>query len=256
MSERRFAGRVVFVTGAASGLGKASALRLAQEGARMMLFDRNAAGLKDMEALCPGSISYAGDASLAADVNAAAELSRKTFGPAELLVASAGITGVPKPAVDFTEAEWDQVFDINVKGSWLAVKALVPQMRELGKGSIVLFSSTAGLGGSGFMPVYSASKGAVAMLTRSLAINHARENIRVNCVCPGTIDTPMAQQMFVQATAVGGPMPPTMDVMRNRIPMGRFGQADEIADAVLYLLSDAASYTTGVALPVDGGLKA
>lgn len=256
MSEQRFAGRVVFVTGAASGLGKASALRLAQEGARMMLFDRNAAGLKDMEAQCPGSISYAGDASLAADVNAAAELSRKTFGPAELLVASAGITGVPKPAVDFTEAEWDQIFDINVKGSWLAVKALVPQMRELGKGSIVLFSSTAGLGGSGFMPVYSASKGAVAMLARSLAINHARENIRVNCVCPGTIDTPMAQQMFEQATALGGPMPPTMDVMRNRIPMGRFGQADEIADAVLYLLSDAASYTTGVALPIDGGMKA
>lgn len=256
MSESRFQGRVAFVTGAASGLGKASALRLARDGAKLMLFDRDAAGLEAIRALCPDAATYVGDASLAADVNAAAELSRQTFGPAEFLVASAGINGIPKPAIDYTEEEWDRLFDVNVKGAWLAVKALVPQMRELGKGSIVLFSSTAGLGGSGFLPAYSASKGAVALLARSLALNHAREGIRVNCVCPGTIDTPMAQEMFVKAGELGGVAPPTVDVMRNRIPMGRFGQADEIADAVMYFLSDAASYTTGVTMPVDGGLKA
>ncbi|HEY0297540.1 MAG TPA: SDR family oxidoreductase [Bordetella sp.] len=256
MSEQRFAGRVAFVTGAASGLGRASAVMLAREGARMMLFDRDAAGLKDVQALCPGSIVHVGDASVAADVSAAAELSRKALGPAEFLVASAGINGIPKQAIEYTEEEWDRLFAINVKGPWLACKAIIPQMRELGKGSIVLFSSTAGLAGSGFLPAYSASKGAVALFARSLALNHAREGIRVNCVCPGTIDTPMAQQMFVQAAELGGAAPPTVDVMRNRIPMGRFGLAEEIADAVLYFLSDAASYTTGVTMPIDGGLKA
>jgi len=256
MSEQRFAGRIAFITGAASGLGKASALRLAREGARMMLFDLDAKGLQDVLAQCPGSLSYVGDASSSADINAAAELALGTLGPAEYLVASAGINGIPKQAIDYTEAEWDKLFDINVKGSWLAAKALIPQIRQVGKGSIVLMSSTAGLGGSRFLAAYSASKGAVTMLAHSLALNHAHEGIRVNCVCPGTIDTPMAQQMFVRAAELGGLTPPTPETMRARIPMGRFGLADEIADAVLYLLSDAASYTTGVALPVDGGLKA
>ncbi|MVW70010.1 MULTISPECIES: SDR family NAD(P)-dependent oxidoreductase [unclassified Bordetella] len=256
MSEQRFAGRVAFVTGAASGLGKATALKLAREGARLMLFDRDAKGLQDVQAQCPGSVSYVGDASSSADVNAAAAASREALGPAEFLVTSAGINGIPKMAVDYTEEEWDKLFDVNVKGSWLAVKALVPQMRELGKGSIVLMSSTAGLGGSKFLAAYSASKGAVTMLARSLALNHAHEGIRVNCVCPGTIDTPMAQEMFVVASQMGGAAPPTVDQFRTRIPMGRFGLADEIGDAVLYFLSDAASYTTGVTMPVDGGLKA
>src|SRR3546814_6382245 len=116
--------RVAFVTGAASGLGKASALMLARDGAKLMLFDRDAAGLEEIQALCPGAISYVGDASVAADVNAAAELSRQTFGPAEFLVASAGINGIPKPAIDYTEEEWDRLFDVNVKGAWRAGKEI------------------------------------------------------------------------------------------------------------------------------------
>src|SRR3546814_1200494 len=124
MSESRFQGRVAFVTGAASGLGKASALMLARDGAKLMLFDRDAAGLEEIQALCPGAISYVGDASVAADVNAAAELSRQTFGPAEFLVASAGINGIPKPAIDYTEEEWDRLFDVNVKGAWRAGKEI------------------------------------------------------------------------------------------------------------------------------------
>ncbi|QWF36944.1 SDR family NAD(P)-dependent oxidoreductase [Bordetella hinzii] len=250
--DKRFEGRVAFVTGAGAGLGRESALMLAAEGARLILLDRDAAGLQETAAQCPGALSLVGDAASAEDVRRAAALALEQLGPVEFLVAAAGIVGPAKPAIEVSEEEWDRLFAVNVKGPWLAVKAVVPQMRELGRGSIVLFSSTAGLVGSPFLSAYSASKGAVTLLTRSLALNHAAENIRVNCVCPGTIDTPMARGSFAQAGDAAAQQE-RADVMRSRIPMGRFGQAREIATAVLYFLSDGAGFTTGTALPIDGG---
>ncbi|CAN5449618.1 SDR family oxidoreductase [soil metagenome] len=248
----RFEDRIAAVTGAASGLGKATALALAQQGARVLLFDRDAEGLAATAAHCPGSVSVVGDASSAADVARAAETARRTLGPVELLAAAAGILGPAKPAIELEEAEWDQLFAVNVKGPWLAARAFVPQMREVGHGAIVLFSSTAGLVGSPFLSAYSASKGAVTMLTRSLALNHAAERIRVNCVCPGTINGPMTEASFAQA-GEGDARLARAQRMLSGIPLGRFGEADEIAAAVLYLLSDDAAFTTGIALPVDGG---
>ncbi|MES2530540.1 MAG: SDR family oxidoreductase [Pseudomonadota bacterium] len=248
----RFEGRIAAVTGAASGLGKASALALAQQGARVLLFDRDAEGLAATAARCPGSVTVVGDASSAADVARAAETARRTLGPVELLAAAAGILGPAKPAIELEEAEWDRLFAVNVKGPWLAARAFVPQMREVGHGAIVLFSSTAGLVGSPFLSAYSASKGAVTMLTRSLALNHAAERIRVNCVCPGTINGPMTEASFAQA-GDGDAQLARAQRMLSGIPLGRFGEADEIAAAVLYLLSDDAAFTTGIALPVDGG---
>jgi NAD(P)-dependent dehydrogenase (short-subunit alcohol dehydrogenase family) len=248
----RFKGRIAAVTGAAGGLGRATAAMLAREGARVLLFDRDADGLKETAALCPGSITVTGDAANAADVARAAKVARDTFGPVELLAVAAGIVGPAKIAIDVDEAEFDRVFDINVKGSWLAAKYFIPQMREVGRGSVVLFSSTAGLVGSPRLSVYSASKGAVTMLTRSLAKNHAQENIRVNCVCPGTIDTAMAYASISQAGDAAA-QAEAEAFQKAQHPMNRFGTADEVAGAVLYLLSDAAGFTTGVALPVDGG---
>ncbi|MFT3953019.1 MAG: glucose 1-dehydrogenase [Piscinibacter sp.] len=251
MSER-FKGRVVAVTGAAGALGRASAAALAREGAKLALFDRDPAGLAETQKLCPGAVTVAGDARVAADVKRFAEAARDAFGPVEMLVAAAGVIGPSKIAIEVEEDEFDLVFDINVKGCWLAAKYFIPQMRELGRGSVVLFSSTAGLQGSPVYSVYSASKGAVTLLTKSLALNHATENIRVNCVCPGTIDSPMHRQ------GIAGIADPVQRAEREAFqkakhPMNRFGQPEEVAAGVLYLLSDDASYTTGHALPVDGG---
>lgn len=248
----RFKGRVAAVTGAASGLGRATALKLREEGARLLLFDRDEAGLAETVASCPNSVAVVGNAASAKDVMRAEEIARRELGLVEFLVPAAGIAGPIKPAIEATEEEWDDLFAVNVKGPWLAARAFVPHMRELGHGAIVLLSSTAGLVGSPFLSAYSASKGAVTIMMRTLALNHASENIRVNCVCPGTINGPMvdaslrlagdAQAQLARAAA-----------MRARIPMGRFGESDEVATAVLYLLSDSAGYITGVALPVDGG---
>jgi 2-keto-3-deoxy-L-fuconate dehydrogenase len=248
----RFEGRIGAVTGAAGALGRASAVGLAREGARLLLFDRDPEGLRATAALCPGSVTVAGDAANAADVARAAETAKREIGPVELLVVAAGIVGPSKIAIEVDEADWDLVFDVNVKGSWLAAKYFIPQMREMGRGSVVLFSSTAGLQGSPVLSVYSASKGAVTLLTKTLALNHATENIRVNCVCPGTIDSPMSDRA-IASVGDAAAQAARAAFQKSRHPMNRFGTPDEVAGAVLYLLSDAAGFTTGVALPVDGG---
>ncbi len=248
----QFAGRVAAVTGAAGALGRACATALAREGAKLLLFDRNPAGLAETAALCPGSVSVAGNVTSAADLERAAATALAELGPVELLVAAAGLVGPSKIAIEVTEDEWDLVFGVNVKGCWLTAKAFIPQMRTLGRGSVVLFSSTAGLQGSAVLSAYSASKGAVTLLTKSLALNHATENIRVNCVCPGTIDSPMSDRAIAQAGDAEA-QAARAAFQKSRHPMNRFGTPAEVAGAVLYLLSDTAGFTTGVALPVDGG---
>ncbi|TQF42569.1 short-chain dehydrogenase [Bradyrhizobium sp. UNPF46] len=251
-TQRRFEGRVTVVTGAAGALGRACAASLANEGAKLVLFDRDPNGLAETATICPDSETVVGDVRYAADVKRAAEAARERFGPVESLVAAAGIAGPSKKAIEVEEDEFDLLFDVNVKGSWLAAKYLIPQMRELGRGSVVLFSSAAGLRGSPVLSVYSATKGAVTLLTKSLALNHATENIRVNCVCLGTIESPMVRLSIAEAgdaTAQSA----REDLQKSMHPMRRFGLPSEVVGAVLYLLSDEASFTTGVALPIDGG---
>jgi NAD(P)-dependent dehydrogenase (short-subunit alcohol dehydrogenase family) len=247
----RFTGRVGVVTGAASGLGRATAIALAAEGARLVLFDRDAEGLAETAASCPGSVCVAGDVTAAADharvLDAAAPL-----GPIALLATAAGILGPAAPLADVAEADWDRLFAVNVKGTWLAIRAVLPQMLAAGRGAIVTFASGAGLAGNPTMPAYSASKGAVVLLTRSLAVSHVTQGIRANCVCPGPIETPMLRDTFAQAGDAAAAAAREA-AFRARNPMGRFGTVDEVAESVLFLLSDAASYITGVALPVDGG---
>lgn len=244
-------GKVALVTGAASGLGRATALGLAREGARLMLFDRDPAGLAETVAQCPGAESLAGDASSAADIEAAV-VRAAALGPLRLLVTAAGMLGPAKPLAEVEEAEWDRLFAVNVKGTWLAARAALPRIRDAGGGAMVAFASTAGLAGSATLPAYSASKGAVVLLTRSLALAHAAEGIRVNCVCPGSIETPMLEATFASA---GDPASRAAReaAFRARHPMGRFGHAKEVAETVLFLLGPEAGFITGVALPVDGG---
>jgi len=251
----RFTDRVAMVTGAASGLGLATAAGLAREGARVVLFDQDAAGLAAARAACPASLAVQGDVTSADDLARATTLAAE-LGPVSLLVAAAGMLGPAMPVEQVSEAEWDRLFAVNVKGSWLAVRACLPMLRAAGvagqPGRIVLFASTAGLAGSATLPAYSASKGAVVMLTKSLALSHAAEGIRVNCVCPGSIETPMLAATFTAAGDAAA-QAARAAAFRARHPLGRFGQAAEVAEAVLFLLSDAAGYITGVALPVDGG---
>ena len=252
MREDRFTGQVALVTGAGSGLGRATALGLARERAKLLLFDRSAAGLAETAAGCPGAITVVGDAASAAEVAAAAAQAAEELGPVRLLVTAAGMLGPAVPLAQVGEADWDRLFAVNVKGTWLAMRAVLPQMQAAGGGAIVAFASTAGLAGSATLPAYSASKGAVVMLTRSLALSHAAEGIRVNCVCPGSIETPMLDATFASAGDAAA-RAARAAAFRARHPMLRFGKAGEVAETVLFLLSDAAGFITGVALPVDGG---
>lgn len=245
----RFTGRVGLVTGAASGLGREVAIGLAAEGARLVLLDRSSEALHDVARQCPGAEAVVGDVASDADMARAAQALDR-LGPVTLLATAAGMLGPTVPLPDVSEADWDRLFAVNVKGTWLALKHVVPRMQAAGGGAVVTFASGAGLAGNTVFPAYSASKGAVVLMTRSLAAGHAAAGIRANAVCPGPIETPMLRESFA---AAGSGAAAREEGARGRVPMQRFGTPTDVAAAVLFLLSDEASYINGVALPVDGG---
>ncbi len=254
----RFSGKIAVITGAGSGLGRAVATAMASEGAAgLVLIDRDKAGLDGTAE----AVRAAGDVALrthcldVSDTAAMAAAARDTeaaFGALDILVAAAGILGPAVPIIDCPEAEWDRVFAVNVRGTYLAARHFIPLIRKRGRGAVVNFASTAGLVGSPVISAYSASKGAVVLMTKSLALNHATENIRVNCVCPGSIATPMLARTIASAGDAAARQT-RAEAFRVKHPMQRFGEAHEVAAAVLFLASDDAAYMTGVALPVDGG---
>jgi NAD(P)-dependent dehydrogenase (short-subunit alcohol dehydrogenase family) len=245
----RFVDRIGLVTGAASGIGRDTALALAAEGARLVLLDRDAAGLAETAGRCGGAVPVLGDVSLAADMDRAAA-ALDALGPPTLLVTAAGMLGPTLPLAEVAEADWDRVFAVNVKGTWLALRAVLPRMAAAGGGSVVTVASGAGLVGNAVFPAYSASKGAVVLMTRSVAASHAAQGIRANAVCPGQIETPMLRGVFASLGDRGAEVEAGF---RAKNPAGRFGEVSEVTAAVLFLLSDAASYVNGTALPIDGG---
>ena len=253
----RFAGKIAAITGAASGLGREVALRMASEGARsLVVIDRDTESLENVATAARGHgakvVVCAMDVTDVRAMAAAAQAADGAFGGLDLLVSAAGILGAAVPVVECPEEEWERVFAVNVRGTYLAARHFVPLIRKRGKGAVVNFASTAGILGSPILGAYSASKGAVVLMTRSMALSHAAENIRVNCVCPGSIETPMLRATFASA---GEPdaQRAREEAYRLKHPMLRFGEPHEVAAAVLFLASDEASYITGTALPVDGG---
>ena len=252
----RLDGKVAFVTGAASGIGAATALRCAQEGAAIAGMDLNPAkgdAAADWEAACdaaPDSWFDTGDVRDAARLTALVAAAREKLGRIDVLVNAAGVAGGGMIHL-LEEQAWDETVDINLKGTFLASKAVLPVMIEQQSGSIVNIASVEGIEGFLGGSAYNASKGGVILLTKNMAIDYARSGIRVNAVCPGFIDTPMFRTVFA--------MPETQaiqDQIREAHQLGRFGEAIEIANACLFLASDEASFITGVALPVDGGYTA
>jgi NAD(P)-dependent dehydrogenase (short-subunit alcohol dehydrogenase family) len=249
----RLRDRVALITGAASGIGLACATRFASEGACIAGLDRDrpdTSRWKDVDAAAPGTLFLDGiDVRDESGVAAAVAQTVERFGRIDILVNAAGVGGAGL-AHQLDEAEWDRVVDINLKGTFLACKHGLPTILEQASGSIINLASVEGLEGGGGMLAYNASKGGVVLLTRNLALDYAQRGIRVNCLCPGLVDTPLTASMRTpEAQHV-------YDEMTSWHAMGRTGQPEEIAGPALFLASDDASFVTGAALVVDGGWTA
>jgi NAD(P)-dependent dehydrogenase (short-subunit alcohol dehydrogenase family) len=245
------AGKVAIVTGAGSGIGRASALRFAAEGASVVAADIRGAKADETVAMIESGggvgMPFAGDVADAADTERMVATARDAFGGLDALFNNAG-TIRPGTAVQLSQDDWDLVMDVNVRSVFLGAKYAVPAMVERGGGTIVSTASVSGLAGDRASVVYSASKAAVINLTRSLAVDHARQQIRVNCICPGAIDTPPVGRMLAE--------PEARERAAKAHPLGRIGRPEDIAAAAVWLCSDESSWITGHALVVDGGLSA
>lgn len=247
------AGRVVAVTGGASGIGRAGALAFAREGAKVAVLDRDEAGLEriaaELAAIGVDAATWRVDVSDAAQVDHAYDDIVDRFGGLDVGFNNAG-TILPAQAVsDMTEDDWDRVIDVNLKGVWLCMRAQVRHMLAAG-GVVVNTASAAGLVGSPGTSPYVASKFGVIGITKAVAAEVADRGIRINAIAPGTIDTPLNGALFDR------PDPFATAVVRGIPPIGRFGRPEEIADAVLWLASPRSSFATGSTLVVDGGFTA
>jgi NAD(P)-dependent dehydrogenase (short-subunit alcohol dehydrogenase family) len=253
----RLDNKVAFITGGASGMGRATAELFASEGATVAVTDLNASlggpVVDGITAADGKGRFWEMDVSREASVEAAVSAAVAEFGGLDILVNCAGIIGVDKPTHEVTEAEWDALFAVDVKGVFFATKHAVPHLISRGGGSIVNFSSIYGLIGNDEFTPYHVAKGAVTMQTRQDAASYGRYNIRVNSVHPSTVLTPLVEGI---ANAYDGGLPAYEEMMTANQSIRRLGRPVDVAYAVLYLASDESSWVTGVNLPVDGGYTA
>jgi NAD(P)-dependent dehydrogenase (short-subunit alcohol dehydrogenase family) len=249
----RLAGKAILVTGAASGIGRATAALAAAEGAKVLLSDV-AAGLGEEIA---ASIKADGgqaafvrcDVTNRGEVDAMVKRAIELYGRLDGAFNNAGTEGTLAPTADYPEDVFERVIQVNLIGVWKCLRAEIPAMLKGGGGAIVNTASVAGLVGAGAFAAYDASKHGVVGLTKSCALDYAKQAIRVNAVCPGVIQTPMLDRIAESTPGV-------VEALLAVKPMGRLGTANEIAEAVVWLLSDAASFVTGTTLAVDGGFTA
>lgn len=253
----RLAGKTAIVTGGAVGIGRACVQRMAEEGAKVAIFDLLEAEGRALESKLTASghdvAFWSVDVSHEAATKAAIDAAASRFGGLQVMVNNAGISGSPKPTDQVTETEWDRVQAVNVKGVFFCTKHAIPHLRAAGKGSIINLSSIAGLIGVGGIAPYHASKGAVRLMSKNDAITYAPEKIRVNSIHPAYIWTPMVEN-HLRATA------PDLEAAKAAAgaahPIGSMGEPDDIAWAVVWLASDEAKFVTGTEIVIDGGYTA
>ena len=244
----KFDGKVVIVTGGGSGIGRASVEAFAAEGAKIAVVDRDEAMVRELTGAIGGAAGYVGDVSDAAQVAGHATTIATELGPPDVLVTAAGFSS-GQALVETDESNWDDIFATNVKGTFLWMKAVLPGMRERGRGAVVTIASQLAFAGGQGNAAYIASKGAIVSLTATAAVEHARDGVRINSVAPGATATPLLERSMARAADPEA----ARERSRRRHAMGRLGRPEEIARAILYLASDDASFVTGVTLPVDGG---
>lgn len=248
-----FAGKVALVTGAAYGIGRAAALSFADKGANVVVADvdevRGDETVHFIRKAGGNALFVRTDVSRETEVEAMVQETVEAYGSLDCALNNAGIHKVFVSTIDFSQADWNEMIDVNLKSVWLCMKYEIPQMLIQGKGAIVNTSSAAGLIAAPSNPAYPASKHGVVGLTKSTAIEFARKGIRVNCICPGPTRTAMHDSLVAAA-------PQIVEMMHTKVPMGRIAEPEEVAAAAVWLCSDEASYITGHALPVDGGLVA
>lgn len=249
----RLEGKVCIVTGAASGIGAATARRFAEEGGTVVGFDLGEPVGDDWQKateLAPGHLLLQGDVRDEAALIDVAQQTLSQFGRIDVLMNAAGV-GAGGPVHLLDADAWDQCMDINLKGTFLACKAVLPDMIQRGSGSIINVASVEGIEGFEGGSVYNASKGGVVLLTKNMAMDYGRKGIRVNAVCPGFIDTPLLQGLF----GVEG-MAQIAERVKAAHQLGRFGRPVEIANGALFLASEEASFVSGHSLVIDGGFTA
>lgn len=238
--------KVAVITGGASGIGLATAKKLLGEGANVVLVDWNQDVSDIAKSLSNSCVGIRCDVSSDTDVQKCVSEVIEKFGHIDYLVANAGIGGGPNKAHEVSVDEWNKVIGVNQTGIFLMNKYVIGEMLKTGGGAIVNTSSMYGLVGTTMSFAYSASKGAINQMTRSLALTYARDNIRVNAIAPGYVDTPILASVPKEMK----------DAMANQLPVGRLGEDTEIANLICYLLSDNATFITGAIVPIDGGFTA
>jgi len=243
----RLAGKTALVTGAASGIGAEVARTFEREGAQVALVDRDGPGLRAVAAEMKAPLVFEGDV---ADGTFAAE-TVASLPRLDVVLTAAGMS-VGKKLADTTEEEWDRVFAVNARGTFLWLRAALPKMIAGGGGSIVTIASQIALSGGRGSASYGASKGAVISLTRSVALDYAADKVRANAIAPGAVDTPFLHRSFARQPDPEAARQRSLD----RHPMGRFGTVEEVARAALFLASEESSFTTGSVLMVEGGWNA
>jgi len=243
-----FQNKIAIVTGGSFGIGYATAAALAKSGASVLIVDwiENPTGLSDLQKDGSHVRFFQCDVSKSSDVSAMVDYALKTFGRIDIAVNNAGIEGATAQSHECTEENWDKTIGINLKGVWLCMKAEISSMLRQGGGAIVNVASIAGLIGFPGLPAYVASKHGIVGLTKTAALEYAKMGIRINAVCPGVIKTAMVDRITGKDKTVE-------KAFENQEPVGRMGRPEEVAEAILWLCSNAASFVTGDAMAVDGG---
>jgi NAD(P)-dependent dehydrogenase (short-subunit alcohol dehydrogenase family) len=248
----RLKDKIAIITGAGSGIGRACAIALAREGAKVALVGRRKDRLDEVaRGIGDSALVVTADVSKQEGIDRVVEQTVARFGGLNVLVNNAGVLHIGT-AEQITEAQWDETFNVNVRGLWLLSRAVLPHMRKARGGSIINMASVLGINGARNRASYAPSKGAVVLLTKCMAIDHGNENIRVNAICPSFVETDLTAAVIAKAHD-------PQAVRQDRIkvhPIGRLGQPEDMAGLAVYLASDESSWVTGTVFPVDGGYLA